>query len=54
MNGMELQSPHFATVKQAISDAIAKTGDMKLQGAFDEACRQDTGATFFKWRGVMR
>lgn len=54
MNGMELQNPHFATVKQAISDAIAKTGDMKLQIAFDEACRQDTGATFFKWRGVMR
>ena len=54
MNGMELQNPHFATVKQAISDAIIKTGDMKLQSAFDEACRQDMGATFFKWRGVMR
>jgi predicted nucleic acid-binding Zn-ribbon protein len=54
LNGMELQNPHFATVKQAISDAIAKTSDMKLQIAFDEACRQDMGATFFKWRGVMR
>ncbi len=54
LNGIELGNPHFATVKQAISDAIAKTSDMKLQSAFDEACRQDMGATFFKWRGVMR
>ena len=54
LNGIELRNPHFATVKQAISDAIAKTSDMKLQSAFDEACRQDMGATFFKWRGVMR
>ena len=54
LNGMELQNPHFTTVKQALSDAIAKTSDTKLQSAFDEACRQDMGATFFKWRGVMR
>ena len=54
LNGMELQNPHFTAVKQALSDAIAKTSDTKLQSAFDEACRQDTGATFFKWRGVMR
>jgi len=54
LNGMELQDPHFATVKQAVSDAIAKTEDGNLQSAFDKACRQDMGATFFKWRGVTR
>lgn len=54
LNGMELQNPYFATVKRALSDAIAKTSDAKLQNAFEEACRQDTGTTFFKWRGVMR
>lgn len=52
LNGVELQADGFATVKSAINEAITKTGDDKLQDAFDKTCPEN--ATFFKWRGVMR
>lgn len=52
LNGVELQADGFDEVKNAIAEAIRKTGDAKLMEAFEKACPQN--GTFFKWRGVMR
>lgn len=52
LNGVELQADGFSDVKDAIVEAIGKTGDNKLMDAFEKAC--PVNGTFFKWRGVMR
>ncbi|MBR1871229.1 MAG: AAA family ATPase [Kiritimatiellae bacterium] len=52
LNGVELQDERFAEVRKAVEEAIASTGDERLENAFDASCKAD--ATFFKWRGVMR
>ncbi len=52
LNGLELDSDGFPTVKRALQDAIGKTGDKDLADAFEKSC--PPGGAFFKWRGVMR
>lgn len=52
LNGVELQADGFGEVKNAMAEAIRKTGDAKLMEAFERACPEN--GTFFKWRGVMR
>ena len=52
LNGVELQADGFGAVKDAITEAIRRTGDAKLMEAFEKACPEN--GTFFKWRGVMR
>ena len=53
LNGVELDSDGFQQhVKGALREAIARTDDAGLLDSFEKSCPD--GATFFKWRGVMR
>lgn len=52
LNGIELQDSRFGEVRRAVEEAIDEVKDDKLKSAFDASC--SGGATFFKWRGVMR
>ena len=52
LNGLELETPGFESVRAAIVDTITGLKDGELLDAFQKAANPNH--TFFRWRGVMR
>lgn len=52
LNGLELETPGFSSVKDFVANTISKLKDDELLAAFQEAANPNH--TFFRWRGVMR
>ncbi len=53
LNGLELATPGFDSVKNKTLEIIKETGDGELEAAFNNAV-DISRHTFFRWRGVMR